>query len=704
MESNKIQNLKRKFEKLNQVNFGKMDSPYVLLLDGTIGVGKSTVAKLIHDRVEIEVLSNDKIRNFLYTELPDIDFDTREKVVKEIQYPRLKKTLDYGNNALLDADISGNFDKKIRIIQDMGYPYYIVRLVCDEKIHKERVLNRKISLTDGRGSDVGNYSLADYHEFLFEYNRKNKLSDNQIYFTIDTSGSIEDIGKQVDNLVNKLLNEQKEVISINKERISSFGDIFIKSTNKVEYNQLKQARKFLKNKKINIDNKEYKIRTPDLYKYEYNKIYMEKCEGKNLELLLRNKDTHDNAVLYINALLQYFINNGFYWRDFAPRNIIINEDEIILVDFERELSFGKCDIGEFMKDNVLEEYSAFLLDEERIIHTNDIYNGQNFYSMPAKSSKRVETIAKKLGIETLDSKMYYDIIETIIKREEPYIDNDGSIIFPLVYLENLLIHEGYDKYADKIVEVWDMKKEYKPFSNVHGFYINNGFLQSDSGLNLRLRKDGFIPKSGLIYNTVLDDCNGKTVLDLGCGDLGILGVMALQNGAKSVDSVDIDMNCVNWFNQLIKENHFNNMKCYQSDNFSNVKGTFDIILTNLAQMPMVNGKPHDSGGIDGRDNILEILQKSGEFINKDGQLYMLLFDFLGVDRRTNDNCSIEELAYSYGYDKMDVLESVDKIIKPGSVTYESLNHVASIYPKYHFQTDEKGNPYCKIMISRFNKK
>lgn len=704
MENKSVKKVKEKFESLNEIKTGNAKDPYIILLDGIIGSGKSTVAKLISEHLQIEVLSNDKIRNFLCTELPNLDFDTREKLVKEIQYPRLKKMLDNKNIVLLDADISENYNKKMDFIRSMGYPYYIIQLICDEKIQKNRILNRKTMLTDGRGSDIGSYSLADYNEYLVEKEKKNFLSAVDIYFTLDTSGNIDAITKQVDHLIAKLLNEHREVISIDKDRIDQKESIFIKSTKKIEFLQLQQASLFLKDKKITIQDKSYKIRTPKLYKYKYNKIYMEKCYGKNLELLLRSKDTHEEATIYLNALLQYFLNIGFYWRDFAPRNIMINDNEVILVDFERELSFGKCAVKEFMKDGVFEEYSAFLLEEERIINIDDIYEQSDFYSIPRKASKRVLTIAKKQDLKSLDARHYYDIIKDIIRKETPYKEENGEIIFPLIHLENLLIQKGYDKYANKIMEEKNMKKEYKPFSNVNGFYINNGYFQSDTGLNLELRKDGFTPKSGLIYNTVLNDCENKTVLDLGCGDLGILGVMARQNGAKTIDSVDIDINCVNWFNHLIKENHFDNMKCYQSDNFSNVKDSFDMILTNLAQMPMINGAAHDSGGFDGRDHIIEILQKSKNYINKDGALYMLLFDFLGVDKRTNDNLSIEELAEHYGYNDMEILESVDKIIKPGSVTYESLEHVSSVYPKYNFNTDDKGNPYCKIFISRFNKK
>lgn len=678
------------------------ETPFILLMDGTIGSGKTTVINDIAKYMNVKVLSNDKIRSYLQMKIPNISFKERECLVKEIQYPRIKKALDNGNIVILDGDISNNFEQKIAKIREMGYPYYIIRIICDNKINSMRVINRDNRLKKDL-TETTNYSLADYEEFLFESNKKNVLPDDSIFYEINTSGSLESIDRQVQSLVYNLLSLKEEVVSINEETIHVKEDVFMKKTSKKEYDNLLKIYNKLNGKQLTINKEQYSIKIPSVYDFKDNTIYMEKCAGENLELLLRKSKTHAYGVNVLNQILKYLMDNHIYWFDFAPRNIMINKKNVILVDFERNLIFDEISKREYFRDIVYEEYSAFLSPSERIINKHEIYDNSINEKMPNKLSKRVLTIANLLSLENLNSKEYYDIINGIISNEEMYFDKSGNPVFPLVVLENLLIKKGYEEYAKKIVGGLNMRKEYKPFSNVKGFYINEGFLQSDTGLNLRLRKDGFVPKSGLIYNTVLDDCAGKKVLDLGCGDLGILGVLARQNGAMSVDSVDIDSNCVDWFNKLIDENAFTNMHCYLSDNFSNVHNDFDMILTNLAQMPMLEGSAHDSGGIDGRDNILEILNKSLEYLRQDGYLYMLLFDFLGIDKRTNNNPSLEEIADKEGYKNIEILESVDKEIVKGSVTYDSIDHILDVYPKYNFETNSRGNPYCKIKIARFQK-
>ncbi|MBP5679322.1 MAG: methyltransferase [Bacilli bacterium] len=247
-------------------------------------------------------------------------------------------------------------------------------------------------------------------------------------------------------------------------------------------------------------------------------------------------------------------------------------------------------------------------------------------------------------------------------------------------------------------------KTYNPF-NTKDYYIlekeGKKYFNYKNSL-LELCDGGYVPKSGLLYDMVLDpkSCEGKDVLDLGCGYLGILGMIAYFNGAKSVDSIDCDPECIKWFNKLIKDNRFQNMNCFESDYFQNVKRMYDMILANPPQMPMISGSVHDSGGIDGREYILQILKESLGHLKKDGDLYVLMFDFLGLDRRTGDMPSILEISKDYGYQDTELVYSADKEIKKGSVTEESIPHIQSIYPYYDFGEEEKK---CKINILRFRK-
>lgn len=227
-----------------------------------------------------------------------------------------------------------------------------------------------------------------------------------------------------------------------------------------------------------------------------------------------------------------------------------------------------------------------------------------------------------------------------------------------------------------------------------------------NGYKLELSPSGYIPKSGLIYDMVLNEdcCKGKSVLDLGCGYLGILGVTAYLNGAKEVDSIDYDRACVEWFNKLIQENNFDGISCYYSNLFKEVKRKqYDMILSNPPQMPMIEGDVHDTGGLDGRDSIMEILEKSINYLNEGGGLYLLIFDFLGLDKRTNEKQSLFEIADSIGYKSCEVVYSVKKFIKPNSVTYKSIPYINQVYPNYEFKQLNDGSKYCNILIAKFIK-
>ena len=231
---------------------------------------------------------------------------------------------------------------------------------------------------------------------------------------------------------------------------------------------------------------------------------------------------------------------------------------------------------------------------------------------------------------------------------------------------------------------------------------DRNFFVYDDNL-IELVPNGFIPKSGLLFDEVLTPniCKGKSILDLGCGYLGILSLISKKNGACHIDAIDYDDNCVNWFKKIIADNHFENLNCFKSDYFSFVYDNYDIILSNPPQMPMIHEAIHDSGGYDGREHIINVIKESFNHLNVGGKLFLLVFDFLGTDKRTNDNFpSIFELAYNVGYKSVKKVFETRKNIKKESVTYNNLNQIKSVYPLYDF---DNNNLYCNIQILEMEK-
>jgi len=83
---------------------------------------------------------------------------------------------------------------------------------------------------------------------------------------------------------------------------------------------------------------------------------------------------------------------------------------------------------------------------------------------------------------------------------------------------------------------------------------------------------------------ILNDFNGKTVLDIGTGT-GFLAIYAAKKGAKKVTAVDIQPESI--------ENAIENVKAYGldeivevflSDLFEHVEGKYDVVIANLPFM------------------------------------------------------------------------------------------------------------------------
>ena len=279
-----------------------------------------------------------------------------------------------------------------------------------------------------------------------------------------------------------------------------------------------------------------------------------------------------------------------------------------------------------------------------------------------------------------------------------------------IWLKRYDLNTFGEKYLKLINKKTNNKMDniliYKPYENWKSFHIcernKRHFLKMYEYM-LELDLNNYIPKAGLLFEEILKDkCANKKVLDLCCGQLGILGIIALHYGAKSVISLDEDSKCINWLKKLIIENKINTMKALESNLFSKIETNekFDLILSNPPHMPMKRGKMCDSGGKDGKTYIKKILKESWNYLSDNGELDMMMFDFLGVNKSYNDDISIFEYAKKIGYRNTEIIFSFDKYIKEGSITFECLNYIRQIYPKYEF---DEINPKCKICIVSFQK-
>lgn len=237
---------------------------------------------------------------------------------------------------------------------------------------------------------------------------------------------------------------------------------------------------------------------------------------------------------------------------------------------------------------------------------------------------------------------------------------------------------------------------------------DNLYAVSDKfNLCIKIKHGGYIPKSGLLLANYLKqfDLESKTILDMGCGETGILAHYALARGAN-VTGVDIDPSAI--VHARNSSNRSNEIVWIISDLFSNLNGCkFDIVISNPPQMPMPFEERkklrdwHDSPGNTGRETIVRILETVPLYLNRRGEILILVFDFLGVKESFSPSPGLEEIGYRSGF-SCEVVRSYSKPIRRDGQTEKNISWIKKIYPRYIFKKEE-GNYYYNILIVKFRR-
>ena len=152
------------------------------------------------------------------------------------------------------------------------------------------------------------------------------------------------------------------------------------------------------------------------------------------------------------------------------------------------------------------------------------------------------------------------------------------------------------------------------------------------GNRIKVNKNVLIPRNETeqLCDIVSKTANGKKVLDLCCGS-GCIGLGIKANSGADVSLVDVSQKALNVANINAKLNNLN-VKLIKSDLFNNVKGKFDIIVSNP---PYIKTKDLETlqaevkrepvlaldGDEDGYSFYRKIIKQAPEFLNKNGVIY-----------------------------------------------------------------------------------
>ena len=176
----------KEFVKEFPIHKGKKEKPYIILLDGYTGMGKTTVSKELAKQDNSIILNNDEVRAFLN------DYKDTTNLKDELQKYRLKRLLLNKNSCICDSCLCHNYEEKLEYYKKLGYPCYIIRLDCSEEVVKERLEKRVVN--------KDNASIATFNNYLWMKENVERVPLELIDFTINTE---EDIKLQVKEFISK---------------------------------------------------------------------------------------------------------------------------------------------------------------------------------------------------------------------------------------------------------------------------------------------------------------------------------------------------------------------------------------------------------------------------------------------------------------------------------------------------------------------
>lgn len=121
----------------------------------------------------------------------------------------------------------------------------------------------------------------------------------------------------------------------------------------------------------------------------------------------------------------------------------------------------------------------------------------------------------------------------------------------------------------------DLESERRVFS--YRFLTTEIKIISDRGIFAKNRVD---TGTDILLREIPSPKGNSRILDVGCG-YGVIGLsLAKAYPASHVDMIDINERAVRLTQDAIKLNKIPNAKAFVSDLFENVKGSYDIIITN----------------------------------------------------------------------------------------------------------------------------
>jgi 16S rRNA (guanine1207-N2)-methyltransferase len=155
-------------------------------------------------------------------------------------------------------------------------------------------------------------------------------------------------------------------------------------------------------------------------------------------------------------------------------------------------------------------------------------------------------------------------------------------------------------------------------SEKRNLYFNfKGFSFKFSSDNGVFSKNEIDEGSEILLTAFLNSEKRGRTLDVGAG-VGVIGITIAKVTDSEVDMLEINKRAVGLCEENIILNGVSNCKVYESDIYEKANGRYDVVISN----PPIRA---------GKKVVFEILEKAKEYLNEQGELWVVIRKNQGAD-------------------------------------------------------------------------
>lgn len=190
----------------------KYNKPFLVLLTGEVGSGKSLVAELLSQALNLYLINGDYVRNIVKRLDPNIEIATPEvrKVINEVCLNEMSYCEKNNYSIILDRSVS-NYKDLSYIKNKRNLPIIFIRLLSSDLENIKRVEERPYK----RNNKIPHYGHQETMSGVVtkeEYNRIKKtkvydLEDSIYDYFLNTNTSLEELKENLEKIIINIKNK-----------------------------------------------------------------------------------------------------------------------------------------------------------------------------------------------------------------------------------------------------------------------------------------------------------------------------------------------------------------------------------------------------------------------------------------------------------------------------------------------------------------